>query len=178
MSIEFVVIILLGFIVVFTIYYLIVFIYRKNKLVQEVKQLALKVDKMTGIEFETFVAATLNVHKDFDNILLKGGSGDKGIDITANYKNIPMAIQCKRSKNKVGRNAVEEIFVASGRFGFEGAMLVTNSELDPTAAELADDVGVEVVDSSNLFILIGEAISEVHSWSNLNKSLTKSSFKN
>ena len=107
-----------------------------------------KVDKMTGTEFEEYLAAH------FDNLGYKvehiGQSGDYGADLILSRDGISVAVQAKRYQDKVGVKAVQEVISAKEYYECDSAMVVTNSYFTPNAIQMATQCNVELWDRENI----------------------------
>jgi restriction system protein len=110
-----------------------------------------RVDAMEGSEFERYVAELLRLdgHQD---VLVVGGKGDGGVDITsADPSGRPMAYQCKRQKDRVPVNVVRELkgslaYEHGGRHG----VVVTTAGMTKGALSLASDTGITVIERTAL----------------------------
>ena len=99
-----------------------------------------EIDVMSGIEFETYCANTL---QDAGwTCRVTKASGDQGVDIIAMKGERKVAIQCKRYKNTVGNSAVQQVFAAKAHENADYAVVVTNSDYTKAARELAKSTNV------------------------------------
>ena len=107
-----------------------------------------KVDKMTGEEFEEYLAAH------FDNLGYKvehiGQTGDYGADLILYRDEISIVVQAKRYQDKVGVKAVQEVISAKEYYGCDDAMVVTNSYFTPNAIQMATQCNVELWDREDI----------------------------
>ena len=107
------------------------------------------VDNLNGYLFEAFTA--LYYQKQGYNVVLTTRSGDKGVDVLVFSDSCNYAIQCKHSKNNVGRECVSEV-VAGTRY-YETkysclftAVVFTNSFYTVQALEIASVNNVITID--------------------------------
>ncbi|MFQ9933679.1 MAG: restriction endonuclease [Lachnospiraceae bacterium] len=97
-----------------------------------------QIDKMTGREFEEFVAAVLEgCGYEIDEIT--AASGDYGADIIAVADGERIAVQCKRYGKPVGVKAVQEVISAMKHYSCQRAAVITNSTFTNQAYTLAED---------------------------------------
>ena len=99
------------------------------------------IDKLSGTEFEEFCAELLRA-EEYTNIQITQGSGDHGVDITADKSGMSYAIQCKRYSGNVGNTAIQEIFSGKAIYHKDKALVITNSEF--TAQAMKDAISLEV----------------------------------
>jgi hypothetical protein len=72
--------------------------------------------KLDGPEFEAYVALVLE-DNGFKYVALTKGSGDQGVDITAERNGRTYAIQCKNYEGSVGNFAVQEAYTGAQFYG-------------------------------------------------------------
>jgi len=115
------------------------------------------IDNFNGKEFE--VAISIFYEKMGYKVTLTKTTGDFGVDIIAEKGAEKLAIQVKRYKGTVGIQAVQE--VASGAFYYKAtkAIVTTNSFFTPQAKQLADSVGVDLIDRTQLTEMWGKVHS-------------------
>lgn len=101
-----------------------------------------------GIEFEEFVARTLN--RDGWETRLTKRSGDQGLDLLATDERYRVAIQCKRYSAPVGNSAVQEVHAAADFAGSTHAIVVTTSSFTTSAMQLAESLGVILLNEEQL----------------------------
>ncbi|MDR2866462.1 MAG: restriction endonuclease [Methanomassiliicoccaceae archaeon] len=99
--------------------------------------LVTEVDGMKGRDFEKYVAELLSMNG-FVKVKVTRGSGDYGIDVTANLDRDRYAIQCKRSESKIGIKAVQEAFLGKEHYKADVAVVVTNNYFTKQAYEAAE----------------------------------------
>lgn len=97
-----------------------------------------EIDRMTGIEFEEFVAAVLEGNG-YEIRQMTSTTGDFGADIIAYRNEELIAVQCKRYANPVGLKAVQEAIAAMKHYECDSCLVVTNSRFTKQAIELAMD---------------------------------------
>lgn len=93
------------------------------------------VDKMSGIEFELFVASLLR-KQGYTNVKLTE-KYDYGVDIIASKDGIQWGIQVKRYSGLVKADAVRQVVTALRKYNCSRAMVITNSSYSKVAIELA-----------------------------------------
>lgn len=122
---------------------------RQNLRIQKSKTRE-SIEKMTGIEFESFVKDFL-VHKGAQ-CEMTPASGDYGADIIANISGKRIAIQCKRYKDRVGFDAVKEALSGKVYYGCDEAWVISNSKYSQQAIQASRKMNVKLV---NVYELIG-----------------------
>lgn len=114
------------------------------------RDLALEqVDVMGGEEFEQFCVYLLK-RNGFKHLQTTKASGDQGIDIIGRKKRQSVGFQCKRYDGPVGNKAVQEAWSGHTFYKLDQAAVLTNSEFTPAAKELADQLGVMLIDRPHL----------------------------
>ena len=93
------------------------------------------IDKMTGLEFERYVAGLLKT-QGYTKIRLTE-EFDYGIDIIANKGTIRWGIQVKRYSGLVKADAVRQVVTALKKYNCERSMVITNSTYSMVAKDLA-----------------------------------------
>lgn len=111
------------------------------------------IDKMSGHNFEHFVAEMLNL-SGYQNIKVTSGSGDNGVDILAELNGKTYAIQCKRYRKKISRDAVSDVVAGKIHYQCDVAMVITNSYLTTHALDFAKSVECLIIDRSGLEIIL------------------------
>ncbi|WP_461215334.1 restriction endonuclease [Lacticaseibacillus sp. GG6-2] len=107
------------------------------------------VDAMEGEEFEHFCGYLLR-RNGYKRVQVTQASGDQGIDIIATKKGKTCGFQCKRYTGFVGNKAVQEVWTGHNFYKLDEAAVITNSEFSDSAQELADDLGVRLIDRTRL----------------------------
>jgi restriction system protein len=93
------------------------------------------VDRMSGTEFEEFVAAQLRIAG--YTVTPTGGTGDYGVDLIAKKDGVRMAVQCKRLAKAVGVAAVQQVVSGALQHGCNRTVVVTNQSFTKAARQLA-----------------------------------------
>ena len=106
------------------------------------------IDKMTGLEFERYVAALLKT-QGYNNIKLTERF-DYGIDIIALKGTIRWGIQVKRYSGLVKADAVRQVVTALKIYDCDRAMVITNSTYSIVAKDLADYNNCVLIDRGTL----------------------------
>ncbi|WP_127849799.1 restriction endonuclease [Lacticaseibacillus hulanensis] len=104
-----------------------------------------KIDEMDGFDFERFCAYLLK-RNGYRHITVTQESGDQGVDIIATKDKVKYGIQCKRYNGFVGNRAVQEVWAGHQYYELDGAIVLTNSTFSDSAQELADELGVQLID--------------------------------
>lgn len=109
------------------------------------------VDTLDGREFEA--AIRVIYEKMGYMVTLTPATGDFGVDVIAEKGNEKLAIQAKRYSGTVGIKAVQE--AASGAFYYKAnkAVVITNSFYTPKAKELANELGVDLINRKRLSLM-------------------------
>lgn len=108
-----------------------------------------QVDAMDGETFEHFCAYLLK-RNGYRHIDVTQFAGDQGVDITATKKGVSYAFQCKRYAGQVGNKAIQEIWAGHNFYKLDQAVVLTNSTFSDSAIELANDLGVTLMDGDQL----------------------------
>lgn len=108
-----------------------------------------QVDAMAGDEFEQFCAYLLR-RNGYKRIQVTRASGDQGIDIIARKKGTLVGFQCKRYTGFVGNKAVQEAWTGHNFYQCDAAAVMTNSEFSDSAKEVAEELGVRLIDRARL----------------------------
>ena len=114
--------------------------YRKSKLGQ--------IDKMTGKEFETYLASRFEMHG--YKVQLTPNSNDYGADLILKKRRKKTVVQAKRYKGKVGNAAVQEVVASKAYYKAQCAMVITNSYFSKNAINLAKANNVILIDRNNV----------------------------
>lgn len=101
------------------------------------------VDKMSGVQFEAFVAGLFSRMGYVTSLTERQ---DQGIDVVATLGSVKYGIQTKRSKSNITNKAVQEVFTGLAVYGCNKALVVTNRGFTKSARELAAMNGVELWD--------------------------------
>ena len=102
------------------------------------------VDTMDGTTFEHFCADLLRVNG-WTDVRVTPGSGDHGIDITAEKDDIKWGFQCKRwNGTKVDAVAVGQTFKGKAIYKCDMVAIITTSTLTAQAESEAQQLGIKV----------------------------------
>lgn len=93
------------------------------------------IDRMSGVEFEEFVAAQLRVAG--YTVTPTASTGDYGVDLIAKKDGARMAVQCKRLAKAVGVAAVQQVVSGARQHGCHRTVVVTNRTFTKAARQLA-----------------------------------------
>lgn len=103
------------------------------------------VKQMTGLEFEYHCAKYLMNTGRFKNVQVTPPSGDFGADIIAtDKKGDRWVFQCKHYQSKVPNDAVQEVVAAKAHYKATKAAVMTNSQLQKKARQLAMENDIEL----------------------------------
>lgn len=108
-----------------------------------------QVDAMEGEEFEHFCGFLLKKNG-YKKVQVTQATGDQGIDIIATKQGKTCGFQCKRYTGFVGNKAVQEVWTGHNFYKLDEAAVITNSEFSDSANELADELGVRLIDRPRL----------------------------
>lgn len=109
------------------------------------------IDKLSGTDFEDAIGL---IYRENGYIVeLTPASGDFGVDIIASKGREKLAIQAKRYSAKVGVKAVQE--AASGGYYYRAtkAIVISNSFYTRKAEELAQRLGVDLINRPRLALM-------------------------
>ncbi len=93
------------------------------------------IDRMSGTEFEEFVAAQLRIAG--YAVTPTASTGDYGVDLIARKGGARMAVQCKRLAKAVGVAAVQQVVSGALHHGCNRTVVVTNQTFTKAARQLA-----------------------------------------
>ncbi|WP_294261551.1 restriction endonuclease [uncultured Comamonas sp.] len=106
------------------------------------------VHKMSGEEFERYCTEILK--SSGWKVIHKGKTGDQGVDIISEYNKSRVAIQCKRYASSIGNKAVQEVYSGKNYEECDIAVVVSNAKFTASAVQLAQSLGVFLIDISEL----------------------------
>lgn len=106
---------------------------------------------MSGADFETFLEGYLR--KSGLQAQRVGAAGDQGADLIVRLAHGQVVIQAKNVRNNVGNKAVQEVHAARGFYRAAAAFVVTTAHFTKGARELAERLGVDLVEGSELATL-------------------------
>lgn len=81
---------------------------------------------------------------------LSGKSGDQGVDIVVQKRNIKVAVQCKLYNSNVGNGAVQEVHAGMFFYGCDAAIVVSNAGFTISARQLAESLGIHLTSPDRL----------------------------
>lgn len=111
-----------------------------------------EVDRMTGYQFEQFLAV---MFKDLGyKVRLTKKTGDFGADLIVYKNGVKTVVQAKRYSKKVGIKAIQEISAAKQHYKADKAMVVTNSYFTKSAVQIAKSNNVELIYRDKLIKMI------------------------
>jgi len=116
------------------------------------------IDKMTGLEFERYIARLLKT-KSYIHIILTE-EYDYGVDIIAEKDGIRWGIQVKRYSGLVKANAVRQAVTALKKYHCDRAMVISNSTYSKVAKELARSNDCVLVDRNGLLKWVRATLSQ------------------
>ena len=128
----------------------------RNRLAARLEDVKLEeIDQMDGFSFEYYIAELLKEHG-FRQVVVTGGSGDFGVDITAVIGNTKYAFQCKNYQSNLGVTPIQEVYSGAPMYKASVCVVVTNAYFTPHAIELARSLGVRLWDRDVLYRLMGQ----------------------
>ena len=101
-----------------------------------------EIDKMTGVEFEVFLARFF--HRCNCQVELMPKSHDKGADLIVQLYGRKTVVQAKRRKQTIGIKAVQEAYSAMGYYRTDKAMVIISSKFSAPAKDMAERLYVEL----------------------------------
>lgn len=93
------------------------------------------IDAMSGVEFESYVAARLR--RAGWQVRFTPAVGDYGVDLIADKDGESAAIQCKRHGKTIGVAAVQQVVSGALHHGCTRSIVVSNQEFTSAARQLA-----------------------------------------
>lgn len=141
--------------IVYLVYY--IYLYTKKRKVQHQDQIAevslSEVDRLDGWAFEKFVAELLR-QQNYSNVVVTKGSGDFGVDITAEKDNRKWVFQCKHYNSNLGIKPIQEAYTGAAKYDADIAVVVTNSYFTDHAKNMARSLNVKLWDREYLKTLM------------------------
>jgi restriction system protein len=104
--------------------------------------------KMSGTEFEQYLAKFLELHEYI--VILNGKTGDQGGDLIIEKNGKKVVVQAKCYVGTVGNKAVQEVVSATKFYSCNEGWVVTNANFTKSAEELAKKCNVTLIDGSQL----------------------------
>ncbi len=108
-----------------------------------------KIDAMNGLEFEAYIADLLR-SLGYKNVHITKASGDFGVDIVADFCDERFAFQCKCYSSNLGVKCVQEVSAGMAMYDADFGAVVTNASFTRSAKELADALGIQLIDRDEL----------------------------
>ena len=119
-----------------------------------IKYDVLEVDNMDGIAFESY---TVELFKNMGyKVHTTPATGDFGADLILQKGNKKTCVQCKRYKNNVGIEAVQQVIGSMKYYGATHGIVITNSYYTEAAKTLAAANKIELIDRSSLKRMINK----------------------
>ena len=131
------------------------------------------VSKMSGVEFETYIAGLLKGNG--FNVIGTPTTGDQGADLIAKKDDKTIVIQAKRYEGSVGNSAVQEVTAAIRYYNGDEGWVITNSTFTQSAKELAHKNNIKLIGGNDLekFYNTTSTISsdDAETWDNIPSNL-------
>ena len=110
------------------------------------------IDKMTGFEFEEYIG---RLFQEFDfSVIITKKSHDFGCDVVLEKNGDRIAIQTKRSTDKVSLKAVQEIVASLKKYDARIGVVISNAKFTKSARQLAKINDVVMINRNALLRLI------------------------
>lgn len=117
------------------------------------------IDQMEGHDFE-FWCADLLEDLGFEKVIVTPGSGDQGVDITAEKEDVKFAFQCKCYQSDLGNTPIQEVFTRKAIYKCHVGVVMTNSYFTKSALAAADATGILLWDRDKIADLISTRTQE------------------
>ncbi len=133
-----------------------------NKVLDNEKSLSAMIetiDKMEGLEFETFVGKLFRAMG--YQVEVTKSSGDQGVDVIATKGDEKLGIQAKRYSKSVDNTAVQEVVAGKSMYNLTKMMVLTNNTFTASAKELAKVNDVILWDRDILLKKVEENIGKL-----------------
>lgn len=117
-----------------------------------------ELDKLSGTEFEEFLAGLLRAQGYTAD--LTAVTGDYGADLILNKDGRRIAVQTKRYVGSVGVQAVQEALSGQAYYECDTAWVVTTGTFTSNARALAEKSGVKLIGRSDLGHLMAQHIAK------------------
>lgn len=108
-----------------------------------------RVDTMSGVEFENFVANIFR--RNGYRVRTTATTGDFGADLILSGNGERICVQCKRYQKPVSLKAVQEVTSAKSFYNCGSAVVITNSHYTDAARQLAKSNSVVLYDREWLY---------------------------
>ena len=119
-----------------------------------------ELDKLSGVEFEEFLAGLFRQSGYVAE--LTAASGDYGADLILSKEAERIAVQAKRYVGSVGVQAVQEALSGQAYYGCSSAWVVTTGSYTSNAMELAKKSGVRMIGRSDRGKLMAKLSRDSH----------------
>ena len=116
------------------------------------------IDGMDGHEFEHW-CANLLIKNGFQNVEVTPGSGDQGVDITAEKDGVFYAIQCKCYSSDLGNKPVQEVYAGKEMYNCQVGVVMTNRYFTEGAKALAKQTRTLLWDRDRIQEMIQASIT-------------------
>jgi len=116
------------------------------------------VKKMDGVTFEKFIALMFILRE--YKVEFTPRTGDQGVDLIAARNEERIAIQCKRWKDSVGPEAVQQVFTGKSLYKCTKGILITTASLSPQAERMANELDITYWDKDSIEILCEECVKK------------------
>lgn len=116
------------------------------------------IDGMDGHEFEHW-CANLLIKNGFQNVEVTPGSGDQGVDITAEKDGVFYAIQCKCYSSDLGNKPVQEVYAGKEMYNCQVGVVMTNRYFTEGAKALAKQTRTLLWDRDKIQEMIQASIN-------------------
>lgn len=132
-------------------------LYRRKRW-RNVEEALAEVDQMEGHDFEYWCAGLLE-DLGYEKVAVTPGSGDQGVDITAEKDEVRFAFQCKCYQSELGNTPVQEVFTGKTIYRCHVGVVITNSYFTKSAVAAAEATGILLWDRDRLADYIVEQCS-------------------
>ncbi|MCK0471241.1 restriction endonuclease [Halalkalibacter sp. APA_J-10(15)] len=149
---------ILSIIAVVIISLLIVFLFRSKKKRYDVRKITMNdIDRMTGYEFEHYLYVMF-ASIGFDHTSITKSSRDFGADLTfTDLDGEKVVVQAKRLSDKLGLDAVQEVYAAKAYYAADVALVMTNTDrVSLPCRKLASATGVKIISRDQLHKFVYE----------------------
>ncbi len=108
--------------------------------------------KMTGIEFENFMA-DLFLRMGY-KVEITQATGDHGIDLFLKHGSEAIAVQCKRWSQPVGEPIIRDFYGALLNSGVPNGLIVTTTTFTPQARSFKQGKPIDLIDIDRLVLFV------------------------
>ena len=114
---------------------------------------------MQGYDFEYWCAELLE-DAGFEKVTVTPGSGDQGVDITAERDEVRFAFQCKCYQAELGNTPIQEVFTGKTIYRCHVGVVMTNSYFTKSAIAAAEATGTLLWNRDKLADMIADRVPE------------------